>query len=398
MAFTARLTLLLTTATCLLLLLPGIFANSADEMTTTQKHEGEPYAVNPHSTIDPWPPASAIDQPAIQVLFREYDFIFRHGNRNAASHLWSTFLLERAPQMSVERLQFFFTGFCAVSGSPVRPSDYNRFRLTLPLVTHESHAQQQKVTGFMHYCCWPCVCDTQDFIRVDTLTVTSHDGTPRQHYFTVIGNPCDHPEQLEEPFEQPFQYSRGRPTTLLTAAPELKCLEGGILKGASLSDHGYIIIGMFFDAVPASSLLMEDANALESWEVPNQVPGRISTTKVTIGATATIGDKEGSNSEPFKSILYQDERDWENQCVDRAESGYNSGMGEIFRRVSAISPIRTSYDPALKALPDSSINHSDGDPVETALDAQPESLQQQSSTEDISCVIPMADSTEAAKV
>ena len=24
----------------------------------------------------------------------------------------------------------------------------------------------QQVAGFMHYCCWPCVCDTQDFIRV----------------------------------------------------------------------------------------------------------------------------------------------------------------------------------------------------------------------------------------
>ena len=25
----------------------------------------------------------------------------------------------------------------------------------------------------MHYCCWPCVCDVQDFVKVDTYTAGS---------------------------------------------------------------------------------------------------------------------------------------------------------------------------------------------------------------------------------
>ena len=29
-------------------------------------------------------------------------------------------------------------------------------------------------------------------------------------------------------------------------------------------------------------------------------------------------------------------------CTDRARNNYNSGMGEIFRRVASISPVETS--------------------------------------------------------
>merc|ERR1711865_803077 len=114
------------------------------------------------------------------------------------------------------RLELFFSGFCAVSGSPIRPHDYNRYRLTLPHVpvTQNEAATSPSVTGYMHYCCWPCVCDTQDYIRIDTLTVTTlpshtrHDrssdvssavtdeedleveevGVAEQQYFAVIGN------------------------------------------------------------------------------------------------------------------------------------------------------------------------------------------------------------------
>ena len=130
-----------------------------------------------------------------QDLHREYNNIFRHGNRNAASHKWTTFLLDRAHQMTDEKLQYMFGGFCAVSGSPVNPTEYNRYRLNLDLVGGGKH------TGFMQYCCWPCVCDTQDFIKIDTKTITTKDGA-RQYHFTVLGNPCDHPEELSKPFVQ----------------------------------------------------------------------------------------------------------------------------------------------------------------------------------------------------
>jgi len=155
------------------------------------------------------------EHPSVRELHREYGNIFRHGNRNAASHLWASFLLDRAPHMSLARLLHFFTGFCAVSGSPVQPGDFTRYVLTLPLVSGGT------ATGFMYYCCWPCVCDTQDFIRVDTRTVASSDGESRLH-FAVIGDPCRNASALRTPFVQPF-YGRDT-TTLEREAPEVRCV------------------------------------------------------------------------------------------------------------------------------------------------------------------------------
>uniref|UniRef100_A0A7S3T470 Uncharacterized protein n=1 Tax=Emiliania huxleyi TaxID=2903 RepID=A0A7S3T470_EMIHU len=145
----------------------------------------------------PWRPATVRD------LHSEYGNIFKHGNRNAASHLWVSFILQRASQLAPSKLEEMFTGFCAVSGSPTRPSDYTRYRLTLPRVDGGG-----LVSGFMYYCCWPCVCDTQDFIRVDTANVTLAGGEVRRYYWAVVGNPCDDPPKLREPFVQPF-YGRG---------------------------------------------------------------------------------------------------------------------------------------------------------------------------------------------
>lgn len=39
----------------------------------------------------------------------------------------------------------------------------------------------------MHYCCWPCVCDVQDFVKVDTVTVTTRDQGRVKMHFAVIG-------------------------------------------------------------------------------------------------------------------------------------------------------------------------------------------------------------------
>lgn len=120
----------------------------------------------------------------VRDLHNEYGNIFKYGNRNAASHLWSTFLLERAHQMSDKKLRYMFSGFCVVSGSPLKPNDYNRFRLNLPLVTGGWHL------GYLHYCCWPCVCDTQDFIRIDTKTIETVRACAWPRYCTrCFGSP-----------------------------------------------------------------------------------------------------------------------------------------------------------------------------------------------------------------
>jgi hypothetical protein len=142
-----------------------------------------------------------------------------------------------------------------------------------------------KQVGFMYYCCWPCVCDTEDFIRVDTKTVRTRDG-PREYNVAVIGNPCDRPEELTRPFVQPFD---GRQTTIAASAAEVRCGPQGRLESAIMSDNGYVILSLFFDASK---------------------------------------DTGGLANDEFKDM-----------CEDRKNHGYNSGMGEIFRRVAAISPI-----------------------------------------------------------
>ncbi|GMH61988.1 hypothetical protein TrRE_jg8989 [Triparma retinervis] len=237
-------------------------------------------------------------------LWLSYAWDGKHGNRNAASHLWSTFIINNAADMKPSQVELFFSGFCAVSGSPVRPNDYNRYLLTLPLVSGEGER-----TGAMHYCCWPCVCDSQDFIRVDTLTIPTNHG-PRQYHFAVVGNPCENEEALHKPFHQPFY--GGRDTTLAREAREVRCINGE-LAGATMSDHGFVIISMFFDLPIDGSLTV--TNPATDFQMQ---PGRVS---------------------DYNGVQVQHEREYAGWCEDRANNGYNSGMGEIFRKVAEIAPI-----------------------------------------------------------
>jgi len=264
-----------------------------------------------HQVTTPWSGTTTRD------LHREYSNIFKYGNRNAASHRWSTFLLERSEQFTLEKLTYMFTGFCAVSGSPITPSDFNRYGLTLDNVAGTS----SKIFGFMHYCCWPCVCDTQDFIKIDTKNITLSNGQIHQQYFAVIGNPCDNPSALKLPFVQPFD---GRSTSIEREAQEVRCNADGTLEGATISDHGYVIINMFFDAEP-----IYDQEKTAVTVTATQEPGRMSS-------------KSFHNNDPTSSrnnINFQSEREFQGHCTDRANKGYNSGMGEIFRKVANISPV-----------------------------------------------------------
>jgi hypothetical protein len=50
-------------------------------------------------------------------------------------------------------------------------------------------------------------------------------------------------------------------------------------------------------------------------------------------------DPEPGRISMHHGLLVQDEFEYKGWCQDRADNGYNSGMGEIFRRVAMISPI-----------------------------------------------------------
>ena len=154
---------------------------------------------------------------------------------------------------------------------------------------------------------------------MDTKNVTLANGMEKQFQFTVIGNPCDDPSQLEVPFMQ----HEGM-TSIADSAREVRCLDDGILEGATLSDHGYIIIGMFFDSEDAISHGVDGIVAGATDEIGDPTPGRMS--------TVLNADVSGRKQ-------YHDEREYLPMCEDRARKGYNSGMGEIFRKVCAVSPI-----------------------------------------------------------
>ena len=66
------------------------------------------------------------------------------------------------------------------------------------------------------------------------------------------------------------------------------------------------------------------------------VPGRIS---------ELVAGESGSGV----AVKYQAEAEFAPSCAERAAAGFNSGMGEIFRRVAQISPIATSAEPKAEA-------------------------------------------------
>lgn len=243
----------------------------------------------------------------VESLHAAYRTIFGPlgGNRNAASHLWASYVLKRSAGLSVAEIDTLFSGFCPVSGSIVRPGDYNRYLLRL-----KTADASRTLAGYMHYCCWPCVCDTQEFIRVDTKTVDTREGAATFH-FAVIENPCTNAHKLDETFVQPFNM---RQTTLRASAPAIQCDADGSLVGASLSDNGHVIIGMLHGATTVEEMPPPDPAATR----PTR--GRISTSP---------------SGQPF-----QDEFEYSEMCEQRAHAGHNSGMGEIFRRVAMVTPWR----------------------------------------------------------
>eukprot|EP00438_Fugacium_kawagutii_P014648 Skav218865 [mRNA] locus=scaffold2417:218140:227055:+ [translate_table: standard] len=124
-----------------------------------------------------------------------YEYIFKTGNRNAASHLWSSYILDRARELEPEKLELLFRGFCPVSGSPLPDDPHTRFYSTLPSVSGGS------MSGITHHCCWPCICDTQSAVKTDTKRIQTAEG-PRLYTFLVIGDPCAKPGKLDEAFEE----------------------------------------------------------------------------------------------------------------------------------------------------------------------------------------------------
>ena len=79
----------------------------------------------------------------------------------------------RSTTFSASEIRELFGGFCPISGSPVRPSSDN---LWSNLEFKKSSNPGQTESGSVHVCCWPCVCDLQEFVKTDTLDVDTKNG------------------------------------------------------------------------------------------------------------------------------------------------------------------------------------------------------------------------------
>jgi hypothetical protein len=218
--------------------------------------------------------------------------------------------------MSETTFKRLMGAFCPVSGSPVRIVPAKRWRVTLE-ASHGSSVSDEappQRTGYVSHCCWPCSCDAQDFLKLDTKTVQTMDG-PQEYWFTVMGNPCLGPRGdavLSDVFISPFN---GQPYTLSQSAREVRCADDGSLIGATLSDGGFPIIGMIQESVEST---LDDVTPLSA-----PIPGR-----QQLDSTLGFG--------------YSDARDLQPMCEQRAATGYASGMGEIFRQVASV--VEVAFD------------------------------------------------------
>merc|ERR1719277_682833 len=72
------------------------------------------------------------DPQTVQDLADKYGEIFApSNNRNAASHLWAQYILSRSDQLTHKQIVHMFSGFCPVSGSPLRePRKESRYKST----------------------------------------------------------------------------------------------------------------------------------------------------------------------------------------------------------------------------------------------------------------------------
>lgn len=231
-----------------------------------------------------------------------YKNVFPSGNRNNGGFAWSNWLLSQSHQFSPALLQKYFAMFCGVSGSPLGPKEGNtsmsRWQLHLKDVVGNARRQ-----GFMYYCTgclgWPCLCDAQDFLRLDTKTVLLQGGVKKKYRFVVVGDPCRNEELLNTSYFEPDQKID---LQVKDVAPEVAC-DGGQLKHSTLSDHGHVILTMFheYDKTLAS-------------EAHHQL-------------------------------------DYAGQCSARAASGFMGGMGMIFRKFAGVTPLDSEAEAQAKLAP-----------------------------------------------
>eukprot|EP00927_Polykrikos_kofoidii_P067344 TRINITY_DN62843_c0_g1_i1.p1 TRINITY_DN62843_c0_g1~~TRINITY_DN62843_c0_g1_i1.p1 ORF type:complete len:301 (+),score=60.21 TRINITY_DN62843_c0_g1_i1:72-974(+) len=220
------------------------------------------------------------------------EIFYPHNNRNAASHLWAKYVFDHASSCTDEQFKELFEEFCPVSGSPLgKASAQNTYKYSLAAAPGSTLSSP--VQGMTHHCCWPCSCDTNQRLRVDTKSVTTASGTS-QYNFLVIGNPC----VLSGTPPSPPVTCTGASNIADTGcipfeAPGVQCTQQGQLVNATLSDNDHVIVGLF-EAVD--------------------------------GAYIDYATEEDAEGKKLSS-----------SCAAREQVGFDSGMGAIFQQVAKLN-------------------------------------------------------------
>lgn len=130
-------------------------------------------------------------------LIKHYNIIFENVgyNRNAAGHVWSSYILDKSALFTENEIYTLFSQFCPVSGSPITLS--NNIKPYPYTINHDGTMVSSIVpTGFaVYHCCWPCVCDLEDcgLVKKMSYPTKSNNGTIVNTEFNMIvmkQNPC----------------------------------------------------------------------------------------------------------------------------------------------------------------------------------------------------------------
>ncbi|CAD7951234.1 unnamed protein product [Amoebophrya sp. A120] len=217
-----------------------------------------------------------------ECISQGYDTVFdtAHGsNRNAASHLWVTYLTNKFRDETIESAEVYLrqmTNFCPVSGSPLTNGGM-QLQWTAPATgsagssssTYGIQPAASGVTvpgGYSHHCCVPCVCDMNTHVRVDEWTPKNKDnvallknhGTVKDKeaagtvYALVIRDPCA--ANKNDSAKAKLAKLTGGP------APAIIC-DGEKLKAGEVetSDNGFVVIGLYYTQAAGQSETAEAA-------------------------------------------------------------------------------------------------------------------------------------------
>ena len=187
----------------------------------------------------------------INDLKVDFNTIFPSRNRNGGGAHFFKYAYDRFRDKDFTANQFenFHKIYCAVSGSPIQPSEDTMSRTSdlklkkLSKVGTEdiNLTDNDFIIGKYYRCCTPCICDLMKHsVVTDTkIPIFNDDGDMVELYLILIKNPCNHPDLIP------------------SEAPAFECGDNGMLDSNRVlylneitgdsEDSNYLIIGVLYD-------------------------------------------------------------------------------------------------------------------------------------------------------